>query len=120
MYSGGSRLSIDIYFVDIELSYDVLSPLPIVLSKHFNHPHPYIEIATAISDMFSVEGVVTFDITEGRPSMFCKKRRPVQTERMVLTWVLPLILTFECCPSCASEDFKAGSRSRPRTSVSQV
>ena len=26
------------------------SPLPIVLSKHFNHPHPYIEIATAISD----------------------------------------------------------------------
>ena len=27
-----------------------LSPLPIVLSKHFNHPHPYIEIATAISD----------------------------------------------------------------------
>ena len=23
--------------------------------------------------MFSVEGVVTFDITEGRPSMFCKK-----------------------------------------------
>ena len=23
------------------------SPLPIVLSKHFNHPHPYIEIATA-------------------------------------------------------------------------
>ena len=40
----------DIHFVDIELSYDVLSPLPIVLSKHFNHPHPYIEIATAISD----------------------------------------------------------------------
>ena len=38
------------HFVDIELSYDVLSPLPIVLSKHFNHPHPYIEIATAISD----------------------------------------------------------------------
>ena len=25
-------------------------PLPIVLSKHFNHPHSYIEIATAISD----------------------------------------------------------------------
>ena len=40
----------DIHFVDIEPSYDVLSPLPIVLSKHFNHPHPYIEIATAISD----------------------------------------------------------------------
>ena len=40
MYSGGSGLSIDIHFVDIELSYDVLSPLPIVLSKHFNHPHP--------------------------------------------------------------------------------
>ena len=51
MYSGGSGLSIDIHFVDIELSYDVLSPLPIVLSKHFNHPHPYIEIATAISDI---------------------------------------------------------------------
>ena len=50
LYSGGSGLSIDIHFVDIELSYDVLSPLPIVLSKHFNHPHPYIEIATAISD----------------------------------------------------------------------
>ena len=45
MYSGGSGL---IHFVDIELSYDVLSPLPIVLSKH---PHPYIEIATAISDI---------------------------------------------------------------------
>ena len=43
LYSGGSGLSIDIHFVDIELSYDVLSPLPIVLSKHFNHPHPYIE-----------------------------------------------------------------------------
>ena len=50
MYSGGSGLSIDIHFVDIELSYDVLSPLPIVLSKHFNHSHPYIEIATAITD----------------------------------------------------------------------
>ena len=53
MYSGGSGLSIDIHFVDIELSYDVLSPLPTLLSKHFNHPHPYIEIATAISDMQS-------------------------------------------------------------------
>ena len=52
LYSGGSGLSIDIHFVDIELSYDVLSPLPIVLSKHFNHPHPYIENATAISDMY--------------------------------------------------------------------
>ena len=51
LYSGGSGLSIDIHFVDIELSYDVLSPLSIVLSKHFNHPHPYIEIATAISDI---------------------------------------------------------------------
>ena len=50
MYSGGSGLSIDIHFVDIELSYDVLSPFPIVLSKHFNHPHPYIEITTVISD----------------------------------------------------------------------
>ena len=44
------RLSIDIHFVDLELSYDVLSPLPIVLSKHFNHPHPYVEIASVISD----------------------------------------------------------------------
>ena len=52
MYSGGSGLSIDIHFVDIELSYDVLSPLPTLLSKHFNHPHPYIEIATAISDNY--------------------------------------------------------------------
>ena len=51
MYSGGSGLSIDTHFVDIELSYDVLSPLPTLLSKHFNHPHPYIEIATAISDI---------------------------------------------------------------------
>ena len=50
LYSGGSGLSIDIHFVDIELSYDVLSPLPIVLSKHLNHPHPYIEITTVISD----------------------------------------------------------------------
>ena len=50
LYSGGSGLSIDIHFVDIELSYDVLSPLPIVLSKHFNHPQPYIEITTVISD----------------------------------------------------------------------
>ena len=55
MYSGGSGLSIDIHFVDIELSYGVLSPLPIVLSKHFNHPHPYIEIATAISDEITTE-----------------------------------------------------------------
>ena len=54
MYSGGSGLSIDIHFVDIELSYDVLSPLPIVLSKHFNHPHPYIEIATATSDKVEI------------------------------------------------------------------
>ena len=50
LYSGRSGLSIDIHFVDIELSYDVLSPLSIVLSKHFNHSHPYIEIATGISD----------------------------------------------------------------------
>ena len=55
MYSGGSGLSIDIHFVDIELSYDVLSPLPTLLSKHFNHPHPYIEIATAISDVVGAE-----------------------------------------------------------------
>ena len=42
LYSGGSGLSIDTHFVDIELSYDVLSPLPTLLSKHFNHPHPYV------------------------------------------------------------------------------
>ena len=41
LYSGGSGLSEDIHFVDLEVSYVVLSPLPIVLSKHFNHPHPY-------------------------------------------------------------------------------
>ena len=46
---GGSGLSVHIHFVDLGLSYDVLSPFPIVLSKHFNHPHPCIEIATAIS-----------------------------------------------------------------------
>ena len=33
LYSGGSGLSVDIHFVDLELSYDVLSPLPIVLSN---------------------------------------------------------------------------------------
>ena len=60
LYSGGSGLSIDIHFVDIELSYDVLSPLPIVLSKYFNHPHPYIEIATAISDIVCNECVLQF------------------------------------------------------------
>ena len=59
MYSGGSGLSIDIHFVDIELSYDVLSPLPTLLSKHFNHPHPYIEIATAISDWYEVCQTIT-------------------------------------------------------------
>ena len=50
MYSGGSGLSVDIYIVGFNLSYHALFPLPIVLSKHFNHPHPYIEIATKISD----------------------------------------------------------------------
>ena len=48
--SGGSGLSEDIHFVGFRLSFHALSPLPIVLSKHFNHPHPYIEIATTISD----------------------------------------------------------------------
>ena len=42
------------HFVDLEVSYDVLSPLPILLSKHFNNPHPYIEIATVISDTIAV------------------------------------------------------------------
>ena len=47
LYSGGSGVSEDIGF---RLSFHALSPLPIVLSKHFNHLHPYIEITTAISD----------------------------------------------------------------------
>ena len=50
MYSGGSGLSEDIHFVGFRLSFHALSSLPIVLSKHLNHPHPYIEIATSISD----------------------------------------------------------------------
>ena len=44
MYSGGSWLSVDIHFVDLEVSYDILS---IVLSTTLI---PYIEIATVISD----------------------------------------------------------------------
>ena len=48
LYSGGSGLSIDIHFVDLEVSYDVLSPL--ITYCTVNHPHPYIEIATVISD----------------------------------------------------------------------
>ena len=51
MYSGGSALSVDIHFVCFNLSFPALSPLPIVLSRHFNHPHPYIDIAVAISDI---------------------------------------------------------------------
>ena len=54
LYSGGSGLSVDIHFVGFNLSFHALSPLPIVLSKHFNHPHPYIEIATAISDIVTM------------------------------------------------------------------
>ena len=39
------------YCVGFCHSFDVLSPLPIVYSQNiFNYPHPYIEIATAISD----------------------------------------------------------------------
>ena len=38
LYSGGSGLSIYTHFVDLELSYDVLSPLPIVLSKYVFKP----------------------------------------------------------------------------------
>ena len=40
----------DIHFVGYTHKPHAFLPLPIVLSKHFNHPHPYIEIATAISD----------------------------------------------------------------------
>ena len=46
MYSGWSGLSGDIHFVGFRRSFHALSPLLIVLSKNFNHPHPYIEIAT--------------------------------------------------------------------------
>ena len=42
------RLSLDIHFVGSCPSFVVLSPLPIVQAKHFNHIHPYIEITTAI------------------------------------------------------------------------
>ena len=56
MYSGGSGLSIDIHFVDLELSYDDLSPLPIVLSKHFNPISDYMhgtwEISSNIETAF--------------------------------------------------------------------
>ena len=52
MYSGGSGLSVDIHFVGFNHSFDVLSPLSIVQSKHFNHLYPYIEIATMISDFY--------------------------------------------------------------------
>ena len=38
-------------------SFDILSPLPIVQTKHFNHPHPYIEIATAISETVTVNTI---------------------------------------------------------------
>ena len=47
LYSGESGLSIDIHFVDLgSLAYCTI-----------NHPHPYIEIATAISDKFKAEKV---------------------------------------------------------------
>ena len=38
LYSGESGLSVDVYFVDFYLCLDVIFPLPIVQSKHFNHP----------------------------------------------------------------------------------
>ena len=84
MYSGGSGLSIDIHFVDIELSYDVLSPLPIVLSKHFNHPHPYIEIATAISDDIIVTGVDDIIVTgvDDKEHLHNLKEQSCQTLQM--------------------------------------
>ena len=79
MYSGGSGLSIDIHLVDIELSYDVLSPLPIVLSKHFNHPHPYIEIATAISDYIRLHYITLHYIPKAGSFMTCDGNIPIQT-----------------------------------------
>ena len=41
------------------LCLDILSTGPIVQSKHFNHPHPYIEIAVAISDLCSMKLCIT-------------------------------------------------------------
>ena len=54
LYSGGSGFSIDIHFFDLEVSYDVLSPLPIVLSTTLI---PYIEMATVISDTYVVHEI---------------------------------------------------------------
>ena len=90
MYSGGSGLSIDIHFVDIELSYDVLSPLPTLLSKHFNHPHPYIEIATPISDTY----VCTIHATVLVDFFFCTIKRLVFSVYMYM--YLHLYLERKC------------------------
>ena len=37
-------------FCWLYLRFEVLASIPFVQSKHFNHPHPYIEIVTAVSD----------------------------------------------------------------------
>ena len=53
LYSG---LSEDIHFVGFRLSFHAFSPLHIVLSKCFNHPHPYVGITTVISDIQCMQG----------------------------------------------------------------
>ena len=96
MYSGGSGLSIDIHFVDIELSYDVLSPLPTLLSKHFNHPHPYIEIATAISDTYIRVTIPTVHVHPAYPSIALKlltQEHPTDTLHSFSSLSLSLSLT---------------------------
>ena len=95
MYSGGSGLSIDIHFVDIELSYDVLSPLPTLLSKHFNHPHPYIEIVTAISDKIKIKislecSTYVRKFTGLYPQMYKSYKYYKSLLICISEWILPL------------------------------
>ena len=110
MYSGGSGLSIDIHFVDIELSYNVLSPLPTctLLSKHFNHPHPYIEIAVAISD--SIDSQTKMDATcsaavagsSGKPLQLVSRNFCIGIEG------------FCCCEDCGKEYDEAKDFRQPK------
>ena len=46
-------ISVDIQFVGFYVCFEVLALF--VQSKHFNHPHPCIEIATTISDYYYYE-----------------------------------------------------------------
>ena len=53
MHSGDADCSVDTYFVGFCPCFEVqLAPIPSLQSKHFNHCHLYIEIATAVSDSF--------------------------------------------------------------------